>query len=67
MDGKIEIPSASLEDGIKVAILAPDAGQPIELSPAEQQELTLAMDEIRRGDFVDGADLLEEIRSRDTG
>ncbi len=62
--GKIEIPGASLEDGVQVAILAPDTGLPIQLFPAEQQELTLAMDEIRRGNFVDGAELLGEIRSR---
>ena len=61
VDGRIEIPGASLEEGLQVAILAPDAGQPIELSPEEQQELTLAMEEIRQGEFVDGADLLEEL------
>lgn len=64
VDGKIDLAGERLEEGLQVAILAPDAGEPIELSPEEQQELVLAMEEIRRGDFVDGDDLLDEIRSR---
>ena len=47
-----------------MAILSPDSGRPIELSPEEQQVLALAMEEVRQGHFVDGADLLEELRSR---
>jgi hypothetical protein len=62
--GKVEIPEATLEEGSRVAILAPDAEQPIELTADEQQELSAAMEEIRRGAFVDGTDLIAEIRSR---
>lgn len=64
VNGKIEIPASSLEEGAPVAILAPDSGELIELSPNEERELTLAMEEIRRGEFVDGTDLLREIRAR---
>ena len=67
VNGKVEIPNASLEEGLQVAVLAPDADRPIELSPSEQRALVAAMEEIRRGDFVDGADLLDEIRSRAPG
>ncbi|MCB1032819.1 MAG: hypothetical protein KDD47_03180 [Acidobacteria bacterium] len=64
VDGRIEIPEADLEEGLQVAILAPDTGRPIELSAEEQEELSLAMKEIRRGDFIDGDSLLEELSSR---
>lgn len=64
VNGKVEIPRASLEEGLQVAVLAPDVGQPVELTPAEQEELTAAMEEIRRGEFVTGTDLLAELRSR---
>lgn len=37
----------------------------IQLSPAEEKELWEAMEEIRRGEYVDGEDLLSELRSRD--
>ncbi|HMB52492.1 MAG TPA: hypothetical protein VKU40_04195 [Thermoanaerobaculia bacterium] len=62
--GKVEIPEATLEEGSRVAILAPDGDEPIELTANEQQELSAAMDEIRRGDFIDGTELLAEIRTR---
>ena len=62
--GKVEIPEATLEKGSRVAILAPDGDEPIELTANEQQELSAAMDEIRRGDFIDGTELLAEIRTR---
>lgn len=64
VDGKIDLGGESLEEGLQVAILAPDAGKPIKLSPAEQDELTRAMEEIRRGELIDGDDLLDDFRSR---
>jgi hypothetical protein len=36
---------------------------PIQLSPAEERELLEAMEYIRRGDYVDGEDLLNELRA----
>jgi len=45
-------------------ILAPEAGSPIRLTPQEDEELSAAMDEIRRGDFIDGQDLIAELRSQ---
>lgn len=34
------------------------------LSPEEEQDLSESMEEIRRGEFVDGRELLNELRSR---
>ena len=64
VNGKIEIPGAILEDGASVAILAPDSEIPVELSTEEQNELLLAMEEIHRGELLDGNDLLREIRAQ---
>jgi len=64
VDGKVEVPSDALEEGAPVAILAPDPDEPIQLTPAEEQDLLAAVEEIRRGEFVDGHDLLNELRSR---
>lgn len=45
-------------------VLAPATGDPVRLSPAEEEELAEAMDQIRRGEYVEGEDLLDELRSR---
>lgn len=63
VDGKIELPSEFLAEGAHVTVLAPEPGEPVRLSPAEEQELLEARDQIRRGEFVDGDDLLNELRS----
>jgi len=55
--------SRRLAEGEQVAVGAPDAGEPISLSPAQEREVTEAMAAIRRGEYVDGADLLAELRS----
>jgi hypothetical protein len=63
VDGKVELPAELLAEGVHVMILAPDSDEPIRLSTAEESELLEAMEAINRGDFVDGDDLLNEIRS----
>jgi hypothetical protein len=42
----------------------PADGEPVRLSPEEEQFLFESMEEIRRGESVDGRDLLNELRSR---
>jgi hypothetical protein len=41
----------------------PEPDEPVNLSPADVRELLEAMEEIRRGDWVDGDELLEELRT----
>ena len=65
--GKVEVPGDVVTEGEHVVILVPGEEEPIQLSDEEEQELFEAMEEIRRGEYVDGADLLEEIRSRSRG
>jgi hypothetical protein len=40
-----------------------DARDPIRLTPQEEEELSAAMDEIRRGELIDGKDLIAELRA----
>ena len=61
--GKVEVPEEFAAEGAQVVVLAPESDNPVQLSPAEESELLEAMDEIRRGEYVDGEDLLNELRS----
>jgi len=42
---------------------ASEPDEPVWLTPEEEEELSAAVEEIRRGNFVDGQVLLEELRS----
>lgn len=66
VDGKVEVPP-DIEEGTQVAILAPEPDEPFTLSPSEEEELSLALDQIHRGEYVDGRALLAEIRAKSKG
>jgi hypothetical protein len=58
--GKIEI-ETDLQDGTPVAILA--AGETgFQLSAEEEEELVVALEDIRSGNCEDGRELLRELR-----
>ena len=61
--GKVLVPEDFLTEGSKVVVMAEDGETPVRLSADQERELTEAMDEIRRGDFVDGQALLAELRA----
>ncbi len=63
VEGRIEVPP-EIADGARVAILAPDDGEPFELSPEDEVELSQALAEIRAGRYVDGWRLLDEIKAK---
>jgi hypothetical protein len=62
--GKVDLPPEALVEGPPVAILAPGAEAPIQLTAAEESELEAAVNELRDGRFVDGEDFLNELRSQ---
>ena len=62
IDGRVELPAEFVAEGAHVMVLAPESDEPVRLSPAEERELVEAMDQIRRGEYVDGQDLLNELR-----
>jgi hypothetical protein len=64
VDGRIEIPAESVDEGAHVMVLAPEANEPIRLSSSEERELFEAMEQVRRGEFTEGQDLLIQLRSR---
>ena len=64
IDGRIELPADVLAEGAHVMVLAPGPGEPVRLSPAEEMELSEAVEQIGRGEYVDGQDFLAELRSR---
>jgi len=61
VDGKIAL-DTDLEEGTTVAILAAD-DTGFCLTSEEQNELSDALDAIRRGDYVDGRQLLQELKT----
>lgn len=61
VDGKIDVGDAHLEEGARVAVLISE-GSGFELSEADQQELEQALAEIERGEYVDGRELLRELK-----
>ena len=63
VDGRIEVPSGTLEEGSSVTVLVPDGEATFELSPEEVRELQSSIDQASRGEVVDGWQLLEQIRS----
>ena len=61
--GKVEVPADSIAEGERVMILAPEQGGPVLLSPEEEEDLFASLEEIRRVDFIDGQDLIDELRA----
>lgn len=55
--------AGQLPEGTRVAILAPDEGG-FRLTPAEEAELSEALQQIRAGQSVDGRELLAELRGQ---
>lgn len=61
VDGKIDVGDAELEEGAAVAVLVSQTSD-FCLSEAEQEELDLAVAEIKRGEYTDGRELLKELK-----
>lgn len=61
--GLIEIESGSLPEGAKVTILAPENGETFEIDPNGEANLLAAIAEAERGDVVNAAQLIEQIRT----
>ena len=67
IDGRVEIPAEFVPEGAYVMILATEPGEPVRLSPAEEEELTEAMEQMDRGEYIDGQALLDDLRARKLG
>jgi len=67
VNGKIDVPIDALAEGDRVTILAADSTEPIQLTPEQEDELVAAVEDIRRGKYVDGQDLVANLRRRTEG
>ena len=63
--GRIDVPP-EIADGTQVAILAPDSGEPVALSPADEQELSEALADIQAGKSIDGRPLASLLSGNDS-
>lgn len=59
--GKVVIEGEPLEEGAVVTVLAPDPDERFELNPDDEAELLRRMADIRKGNFVDGDDVLRTL------
>jgi len=61
VDGKIDVGEAQLQEGTAVAVLISEDST-FHLTESEQEELELALAEIRGGNFTDGRELLRDLK-----
>ncbi len=62
VDGQLDVPKGLLEEGTTVTVLVPDGGDVFELSEEETAFLRESVAQIARGEWVDGDDLVKELR-----
>jgi hypothetical protein len=64
VNGRIELPAEALGEGVRVMIVAAEVGETAHLTAAEEEELFQSAEQIRRGEYVDGAELVRDLRAR---
>lgn len=62
VQGRVEIEGDLPEEGTTVTILVPERDEGFELASEELVELEAALGEIARGESIDGASLIRELR-----
>lgn len=62
VDGQLDVPEGLLEEGITVTVLVPEENAAFDLTDEERAFVRESIAQIARGEWVDGDQLLEEIR-----
>ena len=62
VDGKLDLPEGSLQEGAIVTLLVPETEEGFRLTEEEQALLLHSIGQAERGEAVDGWQLLDEIR-----
>jgi hypothetical protein len=62
VDGQLDVPEGLLEEGITVTVLVPEENTAFDLTDEERAFVRESISQIARGEWVDGDQLLEEIR-----
>jgi hypothetical protein len=61
VDGTIVVEGERLEEGTTVTVLAKEDDETFQLSPQDEPELLMAIDQANRGDVVRGDELLRQL------
>ena len=61
IDGRIEVPADAAAEGAEVTVVVSDGKATFTLSPDEVRELQVSIDEISRGEVIDGWQLLTDL------
>lgn len=65
VNGRIEVDDCELTEGAEVSVSLYDGDPPtIELSPELEAELEESFAQIERGEYIDGDDVIRELRRR---
>jgi len=64
VDGHLDLPEGTLEDGATVTILIPEDETRFRLTEDQKAELAQAVAEADRGELVDGWELLDDLSPR---
>ena len=62
VDGKVVVEGESLAEGSTVTVVLREDDEAFELTPEEEEELLESIQQIERGEFVSGEQLLERLR-----
>jgi hypothetical protein len=62
VDGQLDLPEGTLEEGVIVTLLVPEQEEAFELTEEQQEELAQALAEADRGEGADGWQFLAELR-----
>ncbi len=62
IDGKVVVEGEALEEGAKVTVVLRESEEYFELTPEQEAELLASIDEIERGEYITGDELLERLR-----
>lgn len=64
VDGQLDMPEGTLEEGVTVTLLVPEDEEGFDLSEQDRAFLLESLDQGRREEGVDGWKLLQELRDR---
>jgi len=62
VDGKVVVEGEALTEGSTVTVVLREDDEKFELTPEEEEELLESIQQIERGEFVSGEQLLERLR-----
>jgi hypothetical protein len=62
IDGKVVVEGEPLEEGAKVTVVLRENDEYFDLTPEQEAELLASIDEIERGEYITGDELLDRLR-----